>query len=470
MQWTPNGDAFIIGSDLNRLESETLPQYFRHNRFQSLVRQLNFYSFRKINRERNVWIYKHSLFHRDRPEDLNMVRRRTCPGMDGRKQRFSRFSVGSLGQADGDDNSDNEDSSLEATVDAYSSPVIPSKKRDLISADKTLKPPSSKRFRQSSNADKETKTESKVVVDTSMLEEVINETQPLVGDKGSFSLLTNRAPVNVNINVADVASKLEKCARKAMKERGLARSLRSGVVTPPYGASNGFQNSSTALLTYDDEYETNGGILFEVDARTSPATIGTIPVDGDESVFSDYERSSRFRKPHTVSPLKRGPKGRPPVSDASAVESILNRIMKNQTGQTPSPFITPVAVAGFCMSTSPLGDRQLCSKILQLIASCSALASDFQLYRAALHPTNPKEVPSYMFSPSPRESRAITVQQIWQREVSRGDAVRDFKTFAVNCMHQLLGKGNVEALWSREETDMLEHAAGVWLKSAGVTI
>jgi hypothetical protein len=41
LQWTPAGDAFIIGSDLNRLESETLPQYFRHNRFQSLVRQVS---------------------------------------------------------------------------------------------------------------------------------------------------------------------------------------------------------------------------------------------------------------------------------------------------------------------------------------------------------------------------------------------------------------------------------------------
>lgn len=46
LQWTEEGDAFIIGSDLERLEAETLPQYFRHNRFQSLVRQLNFYSFR----------------------------------------------------------------------------------------------------------------------------------------------------------------------------------------------------------------------------------------------------------------------------------------------------------------------------------------------------------------------------------------------------------------------------------------
>lgn len=44
LQWTADGDAFKIGSDLNKLESETLPQYFRHNRFQSLVRQLNFYN------------------------------------------------------------------------------------------------------------------------------------------------------------------------------------------------------------------------------------------------------------------------------------------------------------------------------------------------------------------------------------------------------------------------------------------
>ena len=74
----PTGEAFRI-SDLSRLESETLPQYFRHNRFQSLVRQLNFYNFRKINRERTFWVYYHPLFHRDRPEEM----------YDGRKNRPS---------------------------------------------------------------------------------------------------------------------------------------------------------------------------------------------------------------------------------------------------------------------------------------------------------------------------------------------------------------------------------------------
>lgn len=86
ISWVPAGDAFRI-SDLQRLENETLPSFFRHSRFQSLVRQLNFYNFRKVNRERNFWIYRHKQFHRDRPEQLHLLRRRTCPGVDGRKQR-----------------------------------------------------------------------------------------------------------------------------------------------------------------------------------------------------------------------------------------------------------------------------------------------------------------------------------------------------------------------------------------------
>lgn len=51
------------------------------------MRQLNFYNFRKVNRERHFWIYRHKQFHRDRPENLHLLRRRTCPGVDGRKQR-----------------------------------------------------------------------------------------------------------------------------------------------------------------------------------------------------------------------------------------------------------------------------------------------------------------------------------------------------------------------------------------------
>ena len=33
------------------------------------------------------WVYHHPLFHRDRPEEMHKLRRRTCPGYDGRKNR-----------------------------------------------------------------------------------------------------------------------------------------------------------------------------------------------------------------------------------------------------------------------------------------------------------------------------------------------------------------------------------------------
>jgi len=74
--WTADGFAFEV-KDPKRLETDILPKYFRHGRFQSLVRQLNFYSFKKISKERSSWIYSHEMFQKDRPELLEQLRRKT---------------------------------------------------------------------------------------------------------------------------------------------------------------------------------------------------------------------------------------------------------------------------------------------------------------------------------------------------------------------------------------------------------
>jgi hypothetical protein len=58
-------------------EAEILPNFFRHSRFQSLVRQLNFYAFKKVSKERSSWVYSHAHFQKHRPELLDKLRRKT---------------------------------------------------------------------------------------------------------------------------------------------------------------------------------------------------------------------------------------------------------------------------------------------------------------------------------------------------------------------------------------------------------
>ncbi|GMI32765.1 hypothetical protein TeGR_g8507 [Tetraparma gracilis] len=108
ISWVPSGDAFLISS-VPALESSLLPHFFRHSRFASLIRQLNFYEFRKINRERSFWIYSHPLFHRDKPADLKRLRRRTCPGVDGRTLARKRRRLPSGAFAPGRDLEDEQD-------------------------------------------------------------------------------------------------------------------------------------------------------------------------------------------------------------------------------------------------------------------------------------------------------------------------------------------------------------------------
>lgn len=74
--WMPDGISFEV-KDPKRLEAEILPKYFRHSRFQSLVRQLNFYAFKKVSKERSSWIYSHDNFQRNRAELLDGLRRKT---------------------------------------------------------------------------------------------------------------------------------------------------------------------------------------------------------------------------------------------------------------------------------------------------------------------------------------------------------------------------------------------------------
>lgn len=80
--WSENGDSFIV-KDPERFGSEVIPAHFKHNKFSSFVRQLNFYGFRKVKGKLNVvglseqhsWEFKHPYFQRGQPELLSEIRR-----------------------------------------------------------------------------------------------------------------------------------------------------------------------------------------------------------------------------------------------------------------------------------------------------------------------------------------------------------------------------------------------------------
>jgi len=53
ISWTRTGDSFMI-KNVEEFSKKTLPLYFKHSKFSSFVRQLNFYGFRKIRADSSV--------------------------------------------------------------------------------------------------------------------------------------------------------------------------------------------------------------------------------------------------------------------------------------------------------------------------------------------------------------------------------------------------------------------------------
>jgi hypothetical protein len=429
-QWTKEGDAFIIGSDIKRLESETLPKFFRHNRFQSLVRQLNFYSFRKINRERNIWVYKHELFHRDHPENLFLVRRRTCPGLDGRKQRFSQPQTSEARDQEDDDADDS--SSIESTaspVESSESPAIMRSKR--VFQESGLATPLTQSSKRVSTGSFNSSGAARV--DTSMVQpsNEISETED-TDDHTNASKAERMSVTEQSMIVSVVAMKLEEYARKAMKGRSSCKNRRSGVVTPP-------TVSTSSLFTYDDEpdLDPHEDRLLSSLRTTPPATTSSAksgpPIAPTRTLFD--------REPELSAPLM----------DNQTALSMTNDMVLNSPEHLRSSLIAPTAVACFCLSTSPVGDKNLCTKILHFVSSCDKLCDEFQHYLSALHPVDPVE----------NQGPVKVLHDVWEREASREDAVREFKTFAVNCLQKLLAFEPADS----SNQKALERTARVWRES-----
>jgi hypothetical protein len=63
--WAPSGAEFII-KDVNKFQQVVLPRYFRHNKMNSFIRQLNMYGFHKSRTDHSKSVFSHPAFLKER--------------------------------------------------------------------------------------------------------------------------------------------------------------------------------------------------------------------------------------------------------------------------------------------------------------------------------------------------------------------------------------------------------------------
>ena len=83
--WSTDGASFLV-RDTDRFAKTVIPQFFKHNKWSSFVRQLNFYGFKKVKGEavtvaqeerlEGMVQFRHEHFLRGRPDQLVEIQRR----------------------------------------------------------------------------------------------------------------------------------------------------------------------------------------------------------------------------------------------------------------------------------------------------------------------------------------------------------------------------------------------------------
>ena len=111
--WSEDGETFVVKHP-KKFEQEIIPQFFKHSKFSSFVRQLNFYAFRKIKTNdsiridaaleaatANYWRFFHPKFQRGKPEWLQEIKRSSStPRGAGANKKGSAAGTGKAATSD----------------------------------------------------------------------------------------------------------------------------------------------------------------------------------------------------------------------------------------------------------------------------------------------------------------------------------------------------------------------------------
>ena len=384
-----------------------------------------------------MWVYKHDLFHRDRPEDLALLRRRTCPTIDGRRQSLPRPVLSKTTSSNHPTRSANETSSgtkSRASIGTHD------KKRQIAS------PPFPKKSFQplAKRPSLGGRTGSPTTIDTYFPNSVpLTESED--SDDQGIGLTSSERRAKAEdqaMIVLKIASQLAEHVRDPKNGSRI-----SGLVTPTYGASRNGSISSGSLLTYDDEGEK---MNFNYDHVPEYSYTPTGTDVSNKLTSRTKPRSTNFEK-HT------------PLSKLASKETI-ERLVEALDIDTRLEMFTAANVSQFCMMTFPTcsDNEDGCVPIRSLLTSCQQLAAEFNLYRLALSPLT---APATQYE---------SFQRMWVHEESCRETTRSFSVFAVNRMQSLLRAVQDDAASCKFEnsTDIarLERTILIWQKYGNDTM
>ncbi|KAJ0397059.1 hypothetical protein ATCC90586_003931 [Pythium insidiosum] len=99
LRWTTNGRAFEI-HDMERMMNYVLPKYFKHRKYTSFQRQLNYFNFRKWTKSKAVvCTFSNDFFLRDQPDLAWRITRKKSVQSSNSKPAGARKSTAASGRS-----------------------------------------------------------------------------------------------------------------------------------------------------------------------------------------------------------------------------------------------------------------------------------------------------------------------------------------------------------------------------------